>query len=268
MSRVASGRSSGQSKGAGAFRDSLPSDYLEVSRKPWPSLVFLLPLIVAYEVGTIYFARDAASGAETRIIAFTFLSKFLNLFGATGRLLPAAAVVGILLALHVAHRDRWRFRPGVLLGMLAECVCWTVPLLAMALMIARYLPLQGVPLQGVALQSGGEEVATSKSAMMVLSIGAGIYEELIFRLAAFAILSILLTDVLGMPGKRAGIVIVLSSAVLFSLYHYLGSEDPRWRTFVFRAVAGVFFGGLYLWRGFGITAGSHAAYDVAVQLIV
>ena len=33
-------------------------------------------------------------------------------------------------------------------------------------------------------------------------------------------------------------------------------------SFAFRAIAGVLFSGLYLLRGFGITAWTHALYDV------
>jgi hypothetical protein len=60
---------------------------------------------------------------------------------------------------------------------------------------------------------------------------------------------------------------VLGSAVAFSAYHYLGAEQFDLPTFAFRTVAGVYFGGMFLARGFGVTAGSHAAYDVLVTLL-
>lgn len=234
---------------------------MEASKRPWASLLFLLPFIVAYEVGTLVFTRDAATGTETRIIAFTLFQQFLNLFGATGRYLPAAAVIAILLSQHLARGDGWRCKPSTLGSMLAESVCWTLPLLALAMATSRYFPLAGGMPIAVAGEGGG---GSSLAAMMVLSIGAGVYEELVFRLIAFALLSLVLSDVLGMPHKRAGLVILVATSVLFSLYHYLGWEDPTWRTFVFRSLAGVFFGALYLWRGFGVTAGTHAVYDLIV----
>jgi hypothetical protein len=39
-----------------------------------------------------------------------------------------------------------------------------------------------------------------------------------------------------------------------------------WFGFVFRFLAGVFFSVLFVYRGFGIAAGSHAAYDVLLGL--
>jgi membrane protease YdiL (CAAX protease family) len=232
-------------------------------------------MIVAYEVGTVLFARDSASGTETRIVAFTLFRDFLSLFGATGgaagHYLPGLAVIGLLLSLHLVRHDPWKFRLGVQLGMLAECFCWTVPLVALAMLLGRYLPtfhsiasiVPWLPTNSVN-ESG---IPLSLPARIVLSIGAGIYEELVFRLIAFALLSFLISDVLGVPKKRSVVAVFVISSVFFSLYHYLGSEQPAWYTFVFRTAAGMFFGALYLSRGFGITAGSHAFYDVVVNVL-
>jgi hypothetical protein len=57
------------------------------------------------------------------------------------------------------------------------------------------------------------------------------------------------------------------SSLLFAGYHYLGSEPFIWQTFAFRTAAGLYFGVIFVFRGFGITAGSHAAYDVLIVLL-
>jgi membrane protease YdiL (CAAX protease family) len=57
---------------------------------------------------------------------------------------------------------------------------------------------------------------------------------------------------------------VVSSSLLFSLYHYLGHEQFDLRTFAFRTAAGAYFGAVFIFRGFGITAGTHAAYDIYI----
>jgi len=56
--------------------------------------------------------------------------------------------------------------------------------------------------------------------------------------------------------------------LLFSAFHYIGpfGEPLRLESFVFRTLAGIAFSALYLTRGFGITAWTHALYDVAVML--
>ena len=57
-------------------------------------------------------------------------------------------------------------------------------------------------------------------------------------------------------------------ALVFSAFHYIGpyGDALELGSFTFRAVAGVLFSSLYLLRGFGITAWTHALYDVFLSL--
>jgi hypothetical protein len=59
------------------------------------------------------------------------------------------------------------------------------------------------------------------------------------------------------------------SSLLFSAAHYVGPLGDTFEpySFTFRTIAGLFFAGLFLWRGFGIAAGTHAAYDMLVGLV-
>jgi hypothetical protein len=72
----------------------------------------------------------------------------------------------------------------------------------------------------------------------------------------------------GFARITAGVIAVIVGALLFSAFHYVGGlgEPLRLDSFVFRAIAGLAFSALYLTRGFGITAWTHALYDVAVLL--
>jgi len=98
----------------------------------------------------------------------------------------------------------------------------------------------------------------------VLSIGAGVYEELLFRLMLITFLNILLVDIFRLSLGKAIPLILIISAVLFSLYHYLGDEQFTWPTFIFRTVAGLYFAGLFIFRGFGIDVAAHSIYDLMV----
>jgi len=95
-------------------------------------------------------------------------------------------------------------------------------------------------------------------------LGAGIYEELVFRLILMTALMLLLSDLLRLPKFWSSLLMVSISAILFSLYHYLGHETFQWRSFAFRTAAGIYFAGLFLTRGFGITAGCHIFYDILI----
>ena len=236
----------------------LPAGYLKRSQMPLASLVFLLPFIVLYELGTRYFAFDAVHHTEQRIIAFTLMQDFFNLFGATGKYMPPLAVVGILFAVHIAHNDPWKVQPATLAGMALESAAWGLPLLALGTLSARYLS-HYLPL----MAGDGSNWRT----LFVLSLGAGIYEELVFRLAALTLLHLILLDVLKMPKRTGYLLMVVISSLAFAFYHYLGSEVFSWRSLVFRTLAGAYFAGLFMLRGFGITAFSHSCYDIYVVFL-
>jgi membrane protease YdiL (CAAX protease family) len=105
-------------------------------------------------------------------------------------------------------------------------------------------------------------------------VGAGIYEELLFRL-------ILLSGAVGIlrllriPPRAAMVIAVVLVSLAFSVAHYqldfmiLGQhvstshgEPFSWYSFLFRFLAGVYFSLLFLFRGFGISCGAHAMYDI------
>jgi hypothetical protein len=227
----------------------LPGGYLEQTTLPLNCLAFLLPLIVLYEIGTRWYASDPVSHVEQRIIAFSLMQQFFSLFGVTGKYMPAAAVVSILLACHVVRNDAWSAHLGYLVGMFVESVIYAIPLRALALAFAHYLPLYP---------------STDKpAALLVLSVGAGVYEEMLFRFVTYAAMSFVLIDIMQVKRLPALLLIVLISSVGFAMYHYLGSEVFEWRSFAFRTVAGIYFGVIFLRRGIGVTAGTHAAYDIS-----
>ena len=76
------------------------------------------------------------------------------------------------------------------------------------------------------------------------------------------------------PPRPSMVVAVLLSSLMFAAAHYVGQygdpvdwADSRfWFGFIFRCVAGVFFSVLFIYRGFGIAAGTHAGYDILVGL--
>jgi hypothetical protein len=98
----------------------------------------------------------------------------------------------------------------------------------------------------------------------MLSLGAGIYEELLFRVVLVSLFAWVARRVFGWRPLAAGTTATLAGAVVFSAFHYIGPYGDAWElySFVFRTIAGVFFSALYLTRGFGITAWTHALYDV------
>jgi hypothetical protein len=105
-------------------------------------------------------------------------------------------------------------------------------------------------------------------ARLMLSLGAGLYEELLFRVLLVGTLAWLGHRLFGWRPWGAGLVAALLGALVFSAFHYVGPYgDPlRVYSFVFRTIAGLAFSALFLVRGFGITAWTHALYDAFLLL--
>jgi hypothetical protein len=104
----------------------------------------------------------------------------------------------------------------------------------------------------------------SRSAQILVSLGAGIYEEFVFRVLLLAGLVFLLHRLLCLQLRLAYGVAAVLGAALFSAFHYIGpfGEALQLPSFVFRFVAGLMLTALYLARGYGITAYTHSLYDL------
>jgi membrane protease YdiL (CAAX protease family) len=98
-------------------------------------------------------------------------------------------------------------------------------------------------------------------------LGAGLYEEFLFRLLLLSGLFLVLTRC-RVPRSWSMGAAAIGSSLLFAAAHYVGPAADAYDHFgfVFRFVAGLYFAGLYVFRGFGIAVGAHAAYDLIVGL--
>ncbi|NQU75921.1 MAG: hypothetical protein HQ546_06380, partial [Planctomycetes bacterium] len=103
--------------------------YWARTQEPLNCLVFILPIVVAYEIGVATIGTD--------LLARNQMQNFLSRFGATAQHLPAALVITVLLAWHVLSRRRWRVDATVLVGMLLESALLALPLLCIGLLSQR-----------------------------------------------------------------------------------------------------------------------------------
>ena len=104
---------------------------------------------------------------------------------------------------------------------------------------------------------------------IAVSIGAGLYEELVFRMLLIAFIHTVMCNVFKLSDLTGITLGVIISAILFALYHDLpnaGSLSAL--TLFFFSVAGIYLGILYISRGFGIAAATHAAYDLVATTVL
>ena len=235
--------------------------YWELSRSHRYSLLFALPLLVLYELLEAVSPVRAQGGVVRNGADVMLTGLFTWLLGPRGPLVFMALVIGVSLWLIRRDKSSGRPRPGIFGLMLGEAVI--LALLFGFIVGAATMQLLG-PLRSLAASGGVGGTALER---LTLSLGAGLYEELLFRVVLVALLANGLRFV-GIGRLAAGIVATILGALLFSAFHYIGplGEPLRLDSFVFRAVAGLAFSALYLTRGFGITAWTHALYDVAVLM--
>ncbi len=242
------------------------TSYFDRTHWPLQSLIFLLPLLLIYEVGTVAYA-PVGDARLPAIYAERLLGRFFELFGVTGYYLPGLLVTVVLLAMHITRGDPWRPEFKLHAGMWIESWLWALPLFVLGTLLAGQpvaawmLSAPNVLAQATAINQTGLG-AFSWQAGMVFAIGAGIYEELLFRLVAIALLDMLFSDLLALPARIGSVLAVVLSSLLFAAYHFSESNPFEWARFAFYMIAGLYFAVLYVGRGFGIVAATHALYDV------
>ena len=232
------------------------------SRQPLASLVFIAPLLMIYEAGVLVLGpNNVRNGADA------WLRRLLDLAGFGQYFLLPTITVCVLLGWHYTTRGPWRLSGRVLYGMTVECT-------ALAIVLRVLLQLQGALLRSTAnaisAVPDGRPPVLSVSATVgnaVSYLGAGIYEELLFRLILLSLVVLLLRRFTAVQRFSLPLAVLVTS-LLFAGAHNVAGESFQWFSFLFRSLAGAFFSVLFVYRGFGIAAGTHAGYDILIGVFV
>jgi len=233
------------------------TEYLKSTRHSFSALMLVLPLLMVYEGGVL--VLGASQHAELRNGADAWIRNYLVAAGINFAWTLPLLLSGYLVG---ATAWEWKTRPknqvSTFFGMIVESVLYAVVLWAIWRNFPAVMAQLGLPLNDI----GFKPLPTQQ---VIRYIGAGIYEETLFRLALFGLLSVLLQLIL-IPKFIAVPFAAIVGAVAFSAAHHLGAngEVMRTPTFVFRTVAGLLFTALYVGRGFGVAVGAHAGYNVLV----
>jgi hypothetical protein len=239
--------------------------YFASSRAPRYSILFALPLLLLYE-GLAALLETPQGGMRNGADAM-LRGMFGAVLGVHG---PAIFMTIIVLAgaAFVAmdmKRAREELRPVYFPLMFAESAVLAVAFgLVIGTLTARLLGAVHL------LAAGAPQTIEQMSwtARLMLSLGAGLYEELFFRVVLVSGLTALGVSAFGWTRRSSVLVAVIASAFIFSAFHYLPPYGDRLElaSFTFRFFSGVAFSALYVVRGFGITAWTHALYDALLLL--
>ncbi len=252
--------------------------YWSETRRPLTILIFLLPLLLVYELGTQQLDEISST---IRNGADCWLRSFLLESGVSGSWLLPGLLVGGLFAWHVISHQPWRCSLETLSGMFGESLLFALLLIVMGQSLCvTFERMNSVPWANIHLAHD------SSHASVISFLGAGIYEEVTFRLLllplCYGVMRVLL-----IPARISILCAVLTTSFLFAIAHYVEPEDAAtlaqsvqdatsriihdpslWYGFTFRTIAGLFFAGLFLVRGLGIAVGCHAIYDLLVGILM
>lgn len=236
--------------------------YFELTRSLTYSVLFALPLLLLYELGTLLVSR--VDPHALRNGADVLLRTLLASVGITGTaaLTGLLLIIGVVLVMLEQRGRRVPPRPAPFVGMAAESLLYAVLFGTVVGTMTSWL-VAGMGARLAAGEGGLDSLSVPQG--VVLSLGAGVYEELLFRVLLVGGLWALFRGS-GITPRRSGVLAALLSALVFSGFHYIGPYGDQWAigSFVFRFLAGLAFSVLFLLRGFGITAWTHALYDVLI----
>ncbi len=238
--------------------------YADQSKDLLNSLVLVLPLLLVYQAGLFLTQGGILNGAD-------FVSLLiLRQWGWQGLMIFNGVIIVAGIAGVAALRQKRRFDPNIIVPVAIES---TVYAFLLGLVVTQILWRVGIrsaawvtdaDLGALPLAQGGPQ--GSIPALVCLALGAGVNEEIVFRLGMFS-------GFIGVFRKfgaeKLGAVLgaVLVSSVLFSAAHHLGPEPFSLYAFAFRTLAGAIFCVIFAWRGLAVAAYSHAIYDVLVMVV-
>jgi membrane protease YdiL (CAAX protease family) len=235
--------------------------YWSAARHPWTSLVFVVPLLLAYE-GGVYWLSTVQSQAW-RNGADAWLRWGLEVFDLKHPLIaPGLVVLGLIVWVWSRGGEQPEGVGSACAGMALESGLFAVGLWAVSRGLGPLLDHYGITLAAETAPQRGPHDAF---AQVITFVGAGIYEEVLFRLILMNALAAVLR-VAQVPGLVAKLLAAAGSALAFAAAHHIGpyGEPMDAFVFVFRTLAGLYFAALFQFRGFGIAVGAHAGYDVIV----
>jgi hypothetical protein len=233
------------------------------SRNLLTSLVMVFPLFLIYQVGVLL-TYPLINGAD-------FLTRFLfqNLGLSRSAYLGYSALVAALFGLAVLIlRRRQSLNLAMFIPILLESAIFAATMgSAIVLVMTRAFGISPTLFVGLAQRGGLQEQGLITR--MVMSIGAGVWEETTFRLGILMGVLFFCEKVIGMRRLLAiGSAFIISSLLFSAAHHIPPSGDPlHLGVFTFRFLAGLCFALVFWFRGFAVAVYTHALYDLYVLVL-
>ena len=212
-------------------------------------IVLTAPVFAVYHLGVVFLEVRNGLDPITDLLLSVLSRSLLAYIGIT---LAVSAALAIAIRILGFTRE---FQPKRMALRLVEATGYAIVMAVVARNVASY--------------SLGAGHASNPIAAVVLSFGAGFYEEIAFRVILFGAGAFLISRMFKgwrAIGMEIGWAIVAAAA--FSAVHYVGSLSDSFGlgSFLFRLTCGLVLTVIYRLRGFAAAVWTHAIYDVAVMV--
>ncbi len=229
--------------------------YFHESRDLFTSLILVLPLFILYQIGVL-----ATDGVRNGV---DFVTDLMWMAAQNQLGIYVAINLGVLVVFALSiffMRHRGTFRPQLWPLIVAESTVYGVLFGGVVIGTMSALGL------GALLSSGGSGQTFVQA--VVLSLGAGLYEEIVFRLIGTGGLFWALQKLGKAPPWANAAIAVIVSSLIFSAIHHIGAlGDPfTMGVFLFRFFAGALLALIFTVRGFAVAVYTHAIYDLIVMI--
>ena len=227
-------------------------NYFIITKSPIYSFIFTLPLFVIYDIGL--FLISSKDLIMMRNGADALLRQILEPLGNFAFYwIGFGFFIGFFITYYM-KKDKWSFlilKGNFLVFMAVESLFFAFFLFSFMSNIK------------ILLMSHTGSILIQQ---VTLAIGAGIYEEILFRVLLIACLVNILEFIFDWSKLSKYTSALMISSAIFSLFQFIGEFGDYYSfdIFMYRFLAGIFLGSLYLLRGFGIAAWTHAIYDIIV----
>ena len=224
--------------------------YLNSSKTIHYSLILTLPVLAIYEIGTLFLFRN--SFYELRNTGEILLRSLFDTLGLKNPLIVSLILLSVFFGVMIRGYNIEK-KPGIranyIIYMLMESMFWSL-VLFFSLQLFTHLSLQIITLE-------------EKISNLNLALGAGIFEELIFRMILISAILVIFEHGFKLKLEQGVPLSILISAIVFAAFH-LFMETYSFPVFSQRVFGGVILGGIYYYRGYGISVYAHILYNFLI----
>jgi len=230
--------------------------YFSASQNLLYSLVVIFPMLFLYEL--LGFINNFEADYQIRNGADALIREFFSIFGPNSHLFYGLTLLLIFFSVAFRHRQiliMGELNIRFLVLMVIESFFWCTGLL--------------IAMKGSNTLFLASPIRLDILEQFYLSVGAGIWEELIFRFGLISVFVYIINSLFRYGKSFSLLLSLFLSGVIFSLFHYMGiyGDIFTWQIFILRTIAGIFLGGVFLFRGLGISVYTHILYDMVLVSI-